>query len=154
MSNTQRDVMTDDLWDAGLNPVSATVYATYEGWGSIPERGFNNMIDHVDNYYTERLDDITLLNKAMEIYGQIFVPTGGKRVIGSAYFYHKKQAEDAFQILSSVNGFENLTISLIKKSNNKSWWELNWGEKINNWDDLSKRKRGRLFGYKESILFD
>lgn len=112
------------------------------------------MTDHIDGYYSKRLEDISLLNNAIEIYGQIFVPVGGKRVVGSAYFYRESQAKYAYDMLSNTNGFENLTISLIDISTNKKWWELDWGKKPDNWKTLSKKERGRLFGYKESVLFN
>jgi hypothetical protein len=103
------------------------------------------MLDHSDNYYQNRLEDISLLDKALEIKGQILVPVGGKRVRGCCYYRNEKDAKEALNITSKLDGFPNPRIKV------RDFWGVIWGEEYN--ENITTKELGRMYGYKESVLF-
>lgn len=107
-------------------------------------------------YYKTRLEDQYLLEKSIKIGEEVFVPVGGKRIIGSKQFSNKYASIEVFYILYKKCGFPNLRFKVGSVPYALKTWSLMWGERIedNDFYKLSLKERGRLFGYKESVLVD
>lgn len=107
-------------------------------------------------WYRDRLEDLSLLENAIHIEGQVLVPLGGKRISGCTYFNGKDKADKAISRINqynfenhSNNGFQNVRLV----DYGEGYWEVVWGEDVIK-KTKSLRERGRMFGYREEILFD
>lgn len=103
-------------------------------------------------YYQERLTNTDLIGKAVVFNQQMLIPVGGDRKIGSECFCLKRHAKTVFLKLKNRKDFPNLKIHYKPDSSGMKWWVLMWGEYPKNFFELSTKERGRLFGYKESVL--
>ncbi len=103
-------------------------------------------------YYQERLTNTDLIGKAVVFNQQMLIPIGGDRRIGSECFYLKQHVKTVFLKLKNYDGFPNLKIHYQPDSSGIKWWVLKWGEYPKNFFKLSTKERGKLFGYKESVL--
>ena len=125
--------------------------------GSIPSIATNFM--ETLEYFIERLEDQYLIDLHIEIDGKIFIPIGGKRIIGNQQCFEKYEAIYFFYMLRKhpkFLGFPNLRFKVANLPYALPCWYLEWGKRIddNEYYNLSLKERGRLFGYKESVLVD
>jgi hypothetical protein len=103
------------------------------------------------NWYRERLEDISLLDKAIRIEnGYLLVPVGGKRISGCCDVGNltNKLCRAIIKKLDKKL-FPNARLYDDKEEGTKS---IEWGEDIFMTNSLAER--GRMFGYREEILFD
>lgn len=101
------------------------------------------------NWYIERLEDVSLLDRAIRLQnGYLMVPVGGKRISGvcDAGSLTNKACREIIKKLDKKL-FPNARLYDDKEEGTKS---IEWGEDIFMTDSLAER--GRMFGYREEIL--
>jgi hypothetical protein len=101
----------------------------------------------ITKYFLDRLEDPSLLNDAVNIMGDLAVPIGGVRKYGSLgiHFCSIKSCERQMEKLKDSIKFPNLRFVECRGT-----YTVRWGCFFD--DSMSNKVRGRLCGYKESVL--
>lgn len=109
-------------------------------------------------YFFERLDDPTLLERAVDV-GEAAVPVGGKRRGGYACVSDTAEAERVIAVLSKHEGFPNLRIEL--SDDPEVMGNVLWGEEppacpATEAPDIDwmcfNLHAGRFYGYSEKAI--
>ena len=135
----------------------------------VPAKPILTLQDRID-YYNQRLEDKTLLDKAVTVGEDLLVPTGGKRKIGlSSEYNSEREAKDVLSQIQGKLGFEN---AKIRESGLALGFDIIWGDQqtINDFEKMSEQQRklpitdrlkalperwgflGNAFGYKQSEI--
>lgn len=135
----------------------------------VPAKPVLTLQDRID-YYNQRLEDKTLLDKAVTVGEDLLVPTGGKRKIGlSSEYNSEREAKDVLSQIQGKPGFEN---AKIRESGLELGFDIIWGDQqtISDFEKMSEQQRklsrvdklkalperwgflGNALGYKQSEI--
>jgi hypothetical protein len=107
------------------------------------------------DWYKERLDDPSLLDKAVQLSsGELAVPVGGRRTAGSGDSIHEtpEEAEAVAKEIRGKPGFPDVRVRADHDENGDvQAYSVIWGTDVMAYPTLTER--GRAYGYKESVLF-
>jgi len=104
-------------------------------------------------YYQQRLDDLSLLDKAVTVGDRVFVPVGGKRKIGLGETYESQNdAQNALSKIQGKPGFENAQIKPLRNN----LFEVIWGDQsiLDSWNKMSEEQSKLSREKKNKLLPD
>lgn len=114
------------------------------------------MID--SDYYEQRLDDLSLLERSVPVFSLTAVPVGGKRRSGCVSFGNSDTAAAAAMLLHG-DGFPNVRVEWSDRADTAN--VIEWGDELpdlpafdateDDWEQYDLTC-GRLYGYREDVI--